>query len=207
MRHSLSTAGLLLALAGHVALALPSGSSNGVLPRDVAPFTIATSGPPFSIGQSPDDPARVAPIQLKQQTFLYGQSPTGTAPFFPAGPLGNATVYRDIVEDSAELAAQVQLVQADAVNATAAIIAVSSLIPRIQLCSQLKLATTERRLQVHLRLHPPLQKPMEELRPRRRRPRDVDKLHLRPALLHGTALREPLLNSSSAARYGVTFHP
>jgi hypothetical protein len=53
----------------------------------------------YEIAKSPGDLARAQAIEVKQQNFLYGPSPTGQTPFFPAGSLGNATILKDVADD------------------------------------------------------------------------------------------------------------
>lgn len=77
---------------------------------------------PYSLPESDDEPAvRAQAIEIKRQTFLYGPSPVGGGPFFPTGSLGNATVYRDVVQDGQVLLAVGQKVAADEAAAFAAI--------------------------------------------------------------------------------------
>ena len=77
---------------------------------------------PFSLPASDDDPSlRAQAIEIKRQTFLYGSSPTGGKPFFPAGPLGNATVYNQVVQDGAVLLAVGQKVVVDESKALTAV--------------------------------------------------------------------------------------
>jgi hypothetical protein len=81
-----------------------------------------TTVEPFSLPESDDEPTvRAQEIEIKRQTFLYGPSPLGGRPFFPTGSLGNATIYRDAVQDGAVLLAVGQKVAADEAAAFAAI--------------------------------------------------------------------------------------
>jgi hypothetical protein len=82
----------------------------------------STTVEPFSLPGSDDEPTvRAQAIEIKRQTFLYGPSPAGGGPFFPTGSLGNATVYRDAIQDGAVLLAVGQKVAVDEANAFAAI--------------------------------------------------------------------------------------
>lgn len=79
-----------------------------------------SSSEPYEITKSPD-PARAQAIEIKRQNFLYGPSPAGPIPFFPAGSLGNATVLRDIADDLGAFSAQAQTVVLDQAAAAASI--------------------------------------------------------------------------------------
>jgi hypothetical protein len=72
-----------------------------------------SSSEPYGIAKSPDDPARAHAIEVKRQNFLYGPSPVGQIPFFPAGLLGNATVQRDLAAITLEASAQATEVALD----------------------------------------------------------------------------------------------
>ena len=75
----------------------------------------------YKIAKSLDDPARAQAIEVKQQNFLYGPSPTGPIPFFPAGSLGNAKVLRDIANDLEAFSTQAQTVVVNQAVAAASI--------------------------------------------------------------------------------------
>ena len=76
---------------------------------------------PYEIAKSPNDPARAHAIKVKRQNFLYGPSPVGAIPFFPAGSLGNATVLKDVADDLGPFLAQAQAVALDQAAATTSI--------------------------------------------------------------------------------------
>lgn len=107
---SLVWAGLALDVAARPHSARAQGQScpiaDGFLPYSVP---IADSHPDLR-GQG---------VQIKRDTFLYGPPPAGGAPFFPAGPLGNATVSSELSQYAPILLAVEQAVGADAVKALA----------------------------------------------------------------------------------------
>jgi hypothetical protein len=80
-----------------------------------------SSSKPYEIAKSPNNPARAQAIEVKRQNFLYGLSPAGPVPFFPAGSLGNATVQKDVADDLGAFLAQAQAVALDQAAATASI--------------------------------------------------------------------------------------
>jgi hypothetical protein len=77
---------------------------------------------PYSLpGFDNEATARAQAIEIKRQTFLYGPSPLGGRPFFPAGSLGNATVNSDVVQDGAVLLVVGEAVAVDEAKALASI--------------------------------------------------------------------------------------
>jgi hypothetical protein len=72
-----------------------------------------------------DSPSRAAAIQVKRDNFIYGPSIAGNTSFWPAGPLGNATVQAHFAALVADGAAQRAAVQADSAAAAQAVTAVS----------------------------------------------------------------------------------
>jgi hypothetical protein len=97
-----------------------SASPPSVNSRSTVSTCIPT--PQASLPKDDCDPAtRAAAIETKREGFLYGPSLIGDASFFPAGPLGNATVNADLVPFLADQGAQEAACVSDAVLATTAV--------------------------------------------------------------------------------------
>jgi arachidonate 15-lipoxygenase (second type) / 8-lipoxygenase (S-type) len=77
---------------------------------------------PFSLPPPNDEGSpRAQAIEYKRQNFLYGPALAGGGPFFPAGPLGNLTVYGEVVQDGEVLLTTGEAVDVDEAKALAAI--------------------------------------------------------------------------------------